>query len=235
MAERILLVDSDEIMLKGLKFSLEQEGYTIETATDGKVAYEMILNGIYDLIILELGLPNLSGFEICRKVRELSMTPIIFLTEKSDDSSKVLGFEYGADDYVTKPFVMLELKARIKALFRRSKQPDTSNPSNIMKFGEIVVNTLGRKIQVRDKNVNLTAKEFDLLLLMILNAEKVFSREELLDAIWGYEYYSDVRTVDVHVRRLREKIESDSSKPEYIQTKWGVGYFLKLNQDEKAV
>lgn len=235
MAERILLVDSDEIMLKGLKFSLEQEGYTIETATDGKVAYEMILNGIYDLIILELGLPNLSGFEICRKVRELSMTPIIFLTEKSDDSSKVLGFEYGADDYVTKPFVMLELKARIKALFRRSRQPDTSNPSNIMKFGEIVVNTLGRKIQVRDKNVNLTAKEFDLLLLMILNAEKVFSREELLDAIWGYEYYSDVRTVDVHVRRLREKIESDSSKPEYIQTKWGVGYFLKLNQDEKAV
>lgn len=235
MAERILLVDSDEIMLKGLKFSLEQEGYTIETATDGKVAYEMILNGIYDLIILELGLPNLSGFEICRKVRELSMTPIIFLTEKSDDSSKVLGFEYGADDYVTKPFVMLELKARIKALFRRSRQPDTSNPSNIMKFGEIVVNTLGRKIQVRDKNVNLTAKEFDLLLLMILNAEKVFSREELLDAIWGYEYYSDVRTVDVHVRRLREKIESDSSKPEYIQTKWGVGYFFKLNQDEKAV
>lgn len=235
MEERILLVDSDEIMLKGLKFSLEQEGYTIETATDGKVAYEMILNGIYDLIILELGLPNLSGFEICRKVRELSMTPIIFLTEKSDDSSKVLGFEYGADDYVTKPFVMLELKARIKALFRRSRQPDTSNPSNIMKFGEIVVNTLGRKIQVRDKNVNLTAKEFDLLLLMILNAEKVFSREELLDAIWGYEYYSDVRTVDVHVRRLREKIESDSSKPEYIQTKWGVGYFLKLNQDEKAV
>lgn len=235
MAERILLVDSDEIMLKGLKFSLEQEGYTIETATDGKVAYEMILNSIYDLIILELGLPNLSGFEICRKVRELSMTPIIFLTEKADDSSKVLGFEYGADDYVTKPFVMLELKARIKALFRRSRQPDTSNPSNIMKFGEIVVNTLGRKIQVRDKNVNLTAKEFDLLLLMILNAEKVFSREELLDAIWGYEYYSDVRTVDVHVRRLREKIESDSSKPEYIQTKWGVGYFFKLNQDEKAV
>ncbi|MDO4753765.1 MAG: response regulator transcription factor [Bacillota bacterium] len=235
MAERILLVDPDEIMLKGLKFSLEQEGYTIETATDGKVAYEMILNGVYDLIVLELGLPNLSGFEICRKVRELSMTPIIFLTEKADDSSKVLGFEYGADDYVTKPFVMLELKARIKALFRRSRQPDTSNPSNIMKFGEIVVNTLGRKIQVRDKNVNLTAKEFDLLLLMILNAEKVFSREELLDAIWGYEYYSDVRTVDVHVRRLREKIEADSSKPEYIQTKWGVGYFFKLNQEDKAV
>lgn len=233
MAERILLVDPDEIMLKGLKFSLEQDGYTIETATDGKIAYEMILNGVYDLIILELALPNLSGFEICRKVRELSMTPIIFLTEKSDDSSKVLGFEYGADDYVTKPFVMLELKARIKALFRRSRVPDTSNPSNIMKFGEIVVNTLGRKIQVRDKNVNLTAKEFDLLLLMILNAEKVFSREELLDAIWGYEYYSDVRTVDVHVRRLREKIEADSSKPEYIQTKWGVGYFFKLNQDEK--
>lgn len=163
------------------------------------------------------------------------MTPIIFLTEKADDSSKVLGFEYGADDYVTKPFVMLELKARIKALFRRTRQPDTSSPSNIMKFGEIVVNTLGRKIQVRDKNINLTAKEFDLLLLMILNAEKVFSREELLDAIWGYEYYSDVRTVDVHVRRLREKIESDSSKPEYIQTKWGVGYFFKLNQEEKAV
>lgn len=233
MADKILLIDQDtEFLNSGLKYSLEQEGYVIETLGDGREAYDLIEKQKFNLVIMELELPGLSGFELCRRIREKHTTPIIFLTSKSDDSSKVLGFEYGADDYITKPFVMLELKARIKALLRRSKMPDTLNPTNIMKFGDILVNTLGRKVQVREKNINLTAKEFDLLLLMILNAGKVFSREELLDAIWGYEYYSDVRTVDVHVRRLREKIEEDSSKPEYIQTKWGVGYFLKLSENE---
>ncbi len=228
MADKILLIDQDAELLNGLKLSLEQEGYDVEVLNAGAGALERIDEHRFDLVVTELELPDLSGFELCRKIRERHTTPIVFLTATNDVSSKVLSFEYGADDYVTKPFVMLELKARIKSLLRRSKMPDTLNPTNIMKFGDIVINTLGRKVQVREKSINLTAKEFDLLLLMILNAEKVFSREELLDAIWGYEYYSDVRTVDVHVRRLREKIEEDSSKPEYIQTKWGVGYFLKL-------
>ncbi len=233
MAEKILIVDHEEDLVKGLKSSLEQEGYDVEIMLDGKNAYEHVLEDNFDMVILEMDLPSISGLEICKKIRAKSFIPVIFLTNKSDDSSKVLGFEYGADDYVTKPFVMLELKARIKALFRRCKLPDTINPTNIIKLGDFMINTLGRKVQIKDRNINLTAKEFDLLLMMVLNSEKVFSREELLDAIWGYEYYSDVRTVDVHVRRLREKIEIDSSKPEYIQTKWGAGYFLKLTSEKE--
>lgn len=227
MAERILVVDDEPILLKGLKFSLEQEGYDVDTAEDGNVAYEEIMTGKYDAVILDLMLPGLSGLEVCRKVREKLMVPIIMLTAKDDDSSKVLGLEYGADDYITKPFNMLELKARIKAIFRRTQLPETQQVSNIMKVGDFSINTLGRKVTVNNHQVNLTAKEFDLLLLLLLNEDKVFSREELLETIWGYEYFGDVRTVDVHVRRLREKIEENSSQPEYIQTKWGVGYFFK--------
>lgn len=233
MAAKILLVDEDEIILNGLKNSLKQEGYDVDILTDGKEALDTVESNEYDLLMLEAELPSLSGFELCRRVRAFSQVPIIFLTSKSDDSSKVLGFEYGADDYVTKPFVMLELKARIKALLRRMTTPDSGNPSSTLKFGDIVVNILGRKVEVRDKLVPLTAKEFDLLLLMLLNTNKVFTREELLDTIWGYNYYSDIRTVDVHIRRLREKIEIDSSKPEYIQTKWGVGYYFKLDENNQ--
>lgn len=234
MAERILVVDDEPILLKGLRFSLEQEGYEVETAVDGKEAYDKILANNYDAVILDLMLPGMDGLEVCKKVREKSMVPILMLTAKDDDSSKVLGLEYGADDYITKPFNMLELKARIKAILRRVHVNDQTTASNVINMGEFSVNTLGRKVLINGQQVNLTAKEFDLLLLLIMNEEKVYSREELLETIWGYEYFGDVRTVDVHIRRLREKIESNSSQPDYILTKWGVGYYFK-NKKKRTV
>jgi len=227
MAEKILVVDDEPILLKGLRFSLEQEGYEVETAVDGKEAYDKILQNSYDAVILDLMLPGMDGLEVCKKVREKLMVPILMLTAKDDDSSKVLGLEYGADDYITKPFNMLELKARIKAILRRVQVSDQTLSSNVLNIGDFNINTLGRKVTINGQQVNLTAKEFDLLLLLILNEEKVYSREELLETIWGYEYFGDVRTVDVHIRRLREKIESNSSQPDYILTKWGVGYYFK--------
>lgn len=234
MAERILVVDDEPILLKGLRFSLEQEGYEVETAVDGKEAFDKILANNYDAVILDLMLPGMDGLEVCKKVREKSMVPILMLTAKDDDSSKVLGLEYGADDYITKPFNMLELKARIKAILRRVHVNDQSTASNVINMGEFSVNTLGRKVMINGQQVNLTAKEFDLLLLLIMNEEKVYSREELLETIWGYEYFGDVRTVDVHIRRLREKIEANSSQPDYILTKWGVGYYFK-NKKKRTV
>ena len=227
MSEKILVVDDEPILLKGLKFSLEQEGYEVDTADEGKEAYAKILDNTYDAVILDLMLPGMDGLEICKKVREKSMVPILMLTAKDDDSSKVLGLEYGADDYITKPFNMLELKARIKAILRRVQVSDQHMASNLMSVGDFNINTLGRKVTVNGQNVNLTAKEFDLLLLLMMNEERVYSREELLETIWGYEYFGDVRTVDVHIRRLREKIEENSSQPDYILTKWGVGYYFK--------
>lgn len=234
MAEKILVVDDEPILLKGLKFSLEQEGYEVETAVDGKEAYDKILANTYDAVILDLMLPGMDGLEVCKKVREKLMVPILMLTAKDDDSSKVLGLEYGADDYITKPFNMLELKARIKAILRRVQITDQNMTSNILKIGDFNINTLGRKVTINGQQVNLTAKEFDLLLLLIMNEEKVYSREELLETIWGYEYFGDVRTVDVHIRRLREKIETNSSQPDYILTKWGVGYYFK-NKKKKTI
>jgi DNA-binding response OmpR family regulator len=227
MAEKILVVDDEPILLKGLKFSLEQDDYQVEVAVDGLEAYEKIMNNDYDLVVLDLMLPEIDGLEVCRKVRETSMVPIIILTAKGEDSSKVLGLEYGADDYLTKPFNILELKARIKAILRRVSVSETTNATSVMVIGEFTINTLGRKVSIDGREINLTAKEFDLLLLLVINKDKVFSREELLETIWGYEYFGDVRTVDVHVRRLREKIELNSSQPEYILTKWGVGYYFK--------
>jgi len=227
MSEKILVVDDEPILLKGLKFSLEQEGYEVDTADEGKEAYAKILDNPYDAVILDLMLPGMDGLEICKKVREKSMVPILMLTAKDDDSSKVLGLEYGADDYITKPFNMLELKARIKAILRRVQVSDQHIASNLMSVGDFSINTLGRKVTINGQNVNLTAKEFDLLLLLMMNEERVYSREELLETIWGYEYFGDVRTVDVHIRRLREKIEENSSQPDYILTKWGVGYYFK--------
>ncbi|MEA1975844.1 MAG: response regulator transcription factor, partial [Bacillota bacterium] len=217
-----------EILLKGLKFNLVQDGYEIDTAIDGLEAYEKISNNEYDLILLDIMLPKMNGLEVCKKVRETSTVPIIMLTAKGDDSSKILGLEYGADDYITKPFNMLELKARIKAILRRVtfiNNNKIENPSELIIEG-FKINSLGRKIIHNDKKINLTAKEFDLLLLLLTNKEKVFSRKDLLKEIWGYEYFGDVRTVDVHVRRLREKIEEDSSQPKHILTKWGVGYYF---------
>ncbi len=226
MANNILVVDDEPILLKGLKFSLEQDDYNVDTATDGKEAYNKILANTYDLVVLDLMLPEIDGLEVCRMVRESSMVPIIILTAKGDDSSKLLGLEYGADDYLTKPFNILELKARIKAILRRVRFNDKLATS-VITVGEFSINTLGRKVTIDSKDINLTAKEFDLLMLLVMNRDKVYSREELLETIWGYEYFGDVRTVDVHIRRLREKIEKNSSQPEYILTKWGVGYYFK--------
>lgn len=227
MEERILVVDDEPILLKGLKFSLEQDGYLVDVAMDGNEAYEKIMNQTYALVVLDLMLPGLDGLEVCKKVRETSMVPIIILTAKGEDSSKVLGLEYGADDYLTKPFNILELKARIKAILRRVSVSENISTSSVITVGEFAINTLGRKVSIKSREINLTAKEFDLLLLLVINKDKVFSREELLEKIWGYEYFGDVRTVDVHIRRLREKIEDNSSQPEFIMTKWGVGYFFK--------
>lgn len=227
MGEKLLVVDDEAILLKGLKFSLEQDGYEVEVAVDGNEAYEKMMNNHYDLVVLDLMLPGIDGLEVCKKVRETSMVPIIILTAKGEDSSKVLGLEYGADDYLTKPFNILELKARIKAILRRVVVSDSNSTANILQVADFTINTLGRKVTIENKEINLTAKEFDLLLLLVINKEKIFSREELLETIWGYEYFGDVRTVDVHVRRLREKIEENSSQPKYIMTKWGVGYYFK--------
>ena len=227
MSKKLLVVDDEQVLLKGLKYSLEQESYLIDTAMDGEEALHKALENEYDLVVLDLMLPKMDGLEVCRKVREVSMVPIIILTAKGDDSSKVLGLEYGADDYLTKPFNILELKARIKAILRRVQINDKFSTTSVIKVDDFTINTLGRKVSLSGRDINLTAKEFDLLLLLAVNKGKVYSREELLEIVWGYEYFGDVRTVDVHIRRLREKIETNSSQPEYILTKWGVGYYFK--------
>lgn len=227
MPKKILVVDDEPVLLKSLKYSLEQEDYLIETAVDGEEAYQKALTNEHDLVVLDLMLPKMDGLEVCKKVRETSTVPIIILTAKGDDSSKLLGLEYGADDYLTKPFNILELKARIKAVMRRTQVGEQMANASAITISGFTINTLGRKVLFGDKDVNLTAKEFDLFLLLAANKGKIYSREELLEIIWGYEYFGDVRTVDVHIRRLREKIEENSSQPEYILTKWGVGYFFK--------
>ncbi|WP_130806575.1 response regulator transcription factor [Senegalia massiliensis] len=227
MANKILIVDDETLLVKGLKYSLEQDDYDIDTAFDGKEALNKALNNEFDLIILDLMLPEMDGLEVCQKIRETSSVPIIMLTAKGEDMNKILGLEYGADDYLTKPFNILELKARIKAILRRSTNKQSNSHDQVIQVEEFTINTLGRKVSIGDKEVNLTAKEFDLLLLLATNPGKIFTREELLEIIWGYEYFGDLRTVDVHIRRLREKIEKNSSQAEYILTKWGVGYYFR--------
>lgn len=227
MGTKILIVDDEKLFVKGLKYSLEQDGYIIDTAFDGYEALGKSKNKRYDLILLDLMLPGIDGLEVCQKLRQDSQVPIIMLTAKGEDINKILGLEYGADDYLTKPFNILELKARIKAILRRVNMKSTNITDQVIQIDDFTINTLGRKLTVREKEVNLTAKEFDLLLLLASNPGKVFTREELLETIWGYEYFGDLRTVDVHIRRLREKIERDSSQAEYILTKWGVGYYFR--------
>jgi len=227
MSQKILIVDDEPLLVKGLKYGLEQDGYSTEAAYDGKKALELQEKEKFDLIILDLMLPEIDGLEVCQKIREKSDVPIIMLTAKGEDMNKILGLEYGADDYMTKPFNILELKARIKAILRRSSNKETKLGDQIIYVDDFIINTLGRKVTVNGKEINLTAKEFDLLILLATNPGKVFTREELLEIIWGYEYFGDLRTVDVHIRRLREKIEKDSDNYEYILTKWGVGYYFR--------
>ena len=226
MGKRILLVDDEPLMLKGLKYTLDQEGYETELAMDGEEAMEKFLARPFDLVLLDVMLPKLDGLSVCQRIREHSNVPIIMLTAKGEDMDKILGLEYGADDYMTKPFNILEVKARIKTIFRRTNMAQKENGQRIITVRDMQLNMNNRSVTVAGKEVNLTAKEFDLLQLFVTNRGKVFSRESLLETIWKYDYLGDLRTVDVHIRRLREKIERVPSQPEYIFTKWGVGYYF---------
>lgn len=225
MAKRILLVDDEPLIIKGLKFALESDGYETDSAEDGELALSKIKSGDYDLILLDVMLPKMSGIEVCQAVREVSDVPIIMLTAKGEDMDKILGLEYGADDYMTKPFNILEVKARIKNILRRAGAG--REPAKLeISVRNITINIGTRNVLIGKRHVNLTVKEFDLLNLFMSNVGRVFSRDELLETIWGADYIGDFRTVDVHIRRLREKIESDPANPQYIMTKWGVGYYL---------
>ncbi len=224
---KILVVDDEKLLVKGIKFNLETEGYQVEVGYDGEEAVSLAKNGNFDLIILDLMMPKLNGLEACMRIREFSTVPIIMLTAKAENSDKVLGFEYGADDYITKPFNILELKARIRALIRRSQLQSQSKGSNLIVSGYISIDTERRIAEKDGEKVDLTAKEFDLIELLMKNPGRVYSRENLLNIVWGYGYQGDVRTVDVHVRRLREKLERVPAEPDKIMTKWGVGYYFK--------
>ncbi len=222
---RILVVDDEKALVKGIKFNLEMDGFEVVSAYDGEAAVELVRAGGIDLIIMDLMMPKKSGLEACLEIRSFSKLPIIMLTAKSEDNDKIIGFEYGADDYVTKPFNILELKARIRALLRRSGQSETEK--TVLESGPILLD-IERRVAVRDgKEVELTAREFDLMELLMRNPNKVFSRESLLKTVWGADYQGDIRTVDVHIRRIREKLETQPAEPAKIMTKWGVGYYLK--------
>ena len=229
MGNRVLVVDDEKLIVKGIKFNLEQDNMIVDCAYDGEEALEYAKKTEYDVVLLDIMLPKLNGYEVCQQIREFSNMPIIMLTAKSDDMDKILGLEYGADDYITKPFNILEVKARIKAIMRRSSKKKADDEK---KATTIVVDTLkldleGRRAFIEGREVNLTAKEFDVLELLIMNPNKVYSRENLLNIVWGPEYPGDVRTVDVHITRLREKVESNPSEPKYVHTKWGVGYYFQ--------
>ena len=225
---KILVVDDERVLVKGLKFNLENDGYTVETAYDGATAVEMARSGGYDLILLDLMMPEVDGLTACMQIREFSNVPIIMLTARGEDTDILLGFEYGADDYITKPYNILEVKARVRALLRRaSGGAQQENRRELLTGGEISVDP-AQRVALRDgKVVELTAKEYDLIELFIKNPRRVFSRENLMDQVWGYTYAGDYRTVDVHIRKLREKLEKNPAEPEYILTKWGVGYYFK--------
>ena len=226
MAKRILLVDDEPLIIKGLKYTLEQEGYETLAAYDGEEALEVFFANTVDLVLLDVMLPKLDGIQVCQRIRESSNVPIIMLTAKGEDMDKILGLEYGADDYMTKPFNILEVKARIKTILRRASQPVAAEKKKIIRVRDLEVNIVNRSVTLGGKEVRLTAKEFDHLQLFINNRGKVFSREAMLETVWKYDYMGDARTVDVHIRRLREKIERNTSQPEFIFTKWGVGYYF---------
>ncbi len=228
MANRILVVDDEKLIVKGIRFSLEQDGFQVDCAYDGGEALEMAKQTEYDAVLLDLMLPVMDGMEVCQQIREFSDMPILMLTAKSDDMDKIMGLEYGADDYITKPFNILEVKARIKAIIRRnSKNKQKETGSKKVAVGELEMDVDSRRVFSKGREINLTAKEFDLLELLLTHPGKVYSREQLLNTVWGPDYPGDVRTVDVHVRRLREKVEENPSDPHYVYTKWGVGYFYK--------
>ncbi len=228
MANKVLVVDDEKLIVKGIRFSLEQDGMEVTCAYDGEEALQYAKEQQFDIILLDVMLPKLTGFEVCQQIREFSSVPIIMLTAKGDDMDKILGLEYGADDYITKPFNILEVKARIKAIIRRTaKNAKSEKKDTTIVSGDMTIERDNRRVVIAGKEINLTAKEFDVLELLATNPNQVYSREKLLTLVWGADYPGDVRTVDVHIRRLREKIETNSSEPKYVHTKWGVGYFFK--------
>ena len=226
---KILIVDDEKAIVKGLKYALENDGMETDAAYDGEEALEMIKQGGYDLVLLDMMLPKLDGMEVCRSVREFSDVPIVFLTARGDDMDKIMGLESGADDYITKPFNMLEVRARIKGIVRRSRRaaaPVQKKP-NVVVNGGFVFDADNRRLTIDGVEINLTSKEYEILEILVTNPRKIYSRDALLKAVWGDNYAGDARTVDVHVRRLREKIEKMPGEPKYVQTKWGAGYFYK--------
>ena len=222
---RVLIVDDEKLIVKGLKFSLEQDGLEVDCAYDGEEGLNKIREGGYDLVLLDLMLPKMNGYEVCQEVRGFSNIPIIMLTAKSEDMDKILGLEYGADDYITKPFNILEVKARIKAIIRRTGR--SVETAKVMTFGDLKLNEEYRRVFVKDTEINVTSREYELLELLASHPGKTYSRDELLEAIWGRDYPGDARTVDVHIRRLREKLEVNPSEPRYVRTKWGAGYYFQ--------
>ena len=223
---KILVVDDEKLLVKGMKFNLENEGYEVECAYNGAAAVELAREGKFDLIILDVMMPEVDGLEACMRIREFSNVPVIMLTAKSEDADKLMGFECGADDYLTKPFNVLALKARVRALLRRAAGVQRSRGA-LLTAGDLVLNTEERTALRGGEAVELTAKEYDLITLLMRNPRRVYSRENLMNVVWGYSYAGDYRTVDVHIRRLREKLEQNPAEPEHIMTKWGVGYYFK--------
>ena len=228
MSRKVLVVDDEKLIVKGIRFSLEQDGREVDCAYDGQEALDKAMATAYDMILLDVMLPKMDGFEVCQRIREFSNMPIVMLTAKGDDMDKILGLEYGADDYITKPFNILEVKARIKAIMRRTT-PQVVKEQKMTEIvsGDFTINTENRRLFILEREINVTSKEFDMLLLLVTNPGKVYSRDELLRTIWGEDYPGDARTVDVHIRRLREKIEPNASEPKYVHTKWGVGYYYQ--------
>ena len=225
MSRKALVVDDEKAIVKGIKFSLEQDDIVVECAYDGQEALDMARTGNYDIILLDVMLPKLTGFEVCQQIREFSDVPIIMLTAKGDDMDKILGLEYGADDYITKPFNILEVKARIKAIIRRTGR--TAEVEKVMTFGDLKLNEEYRRVFMGDREINVTSREYELLELLASTPGKTYTREELIENIWDTDYPGDERTVDVHIRRLREKLESNPSEPRYVRTKWGAGYYFQ--------
>ena len=226
MAKKVLVVDDEKLIVKGIRFSLMQDDMEVDCAYDGEEALNLAKSNAYDMILLDVMLPKMDGFEVCQAIREFSEVPIIMLTAKGDDMDKILGLEYGADDYITHPFNILEVKARIKAIMRRTSPAKVvKEQTSVIEKGDIKLDCDSRRLFINDEEINLTAREFELLEILVKNENKVYSRESLLNLVWGKDYPGDVRTVDVHVRRLREKIETNPSEPKYVHTKWGVGYY----------
>ena len=233
MATKVLVVDDEKMIVKGIRYSLLQDGYEVDTAYDGEEALQKVTQNQYDIILLDVMLPKHSGLEVLQQIREFSSVPVIMLTAKGEDMDKILGLDYGADDYITKPFNILEVKARIKAIIRRtaaSRGGSEEDEERILQNGDLRMDFDNRRVSVGGKEVNLTSKEFELLELLATHPGKVYSRSMLLQTVWGEDYPGDVRTVDVHIRRLREKVEPNASEPVYVQTKWGVGYYFRQNE-----